>query len=170
MHNKAPRDRRYVKQYAIERKMGWKDYESAVKSLYQAGHSGIEIAAMINQDLPEGTPPLITPRSIQRRMDSLGISRSVGDSFRLAISKGRVKWAYKSDKIKRVRLRTALRWEILKRDDYRCQTCGVTSATAILEVDHVIPVHLGGTSNPANLRTLCHECNVGRAIFERNGV
>lgn len=61
------------------------------------------------------------------------------------------------------------RWHVLKRDRYRCRVCGRSPATAKVElhVDHVRPMSKGGTNEPSNLRTLCHECNSGRGDGRR---
>ena len=48
---------------------------------------------------------------------------------------------------------------VLKRDGYRCTECGRAGR---LEVDHIIPHHLGGLPNPSNLRTLCRDCHIKR--------
>lgn len=45
---------------------------------------------------------------------------------------------------------------ILKRDNYKCVFCAASSA---LEIDHVIPVSKGGTSEQNNLQVLCRSCN-----------
>lgn len=50
----------------------------------------------------------------------------------------------------------ALWWEILERDDFRCQHCGVRR---FLTVDHIIALDNGGTNEPENLQTLCRNCN-----------
>jgi hypothetical protein len=58
-----------------------------------------------------------------------------------------------------------LRYRILKRDCFRCVKCGATPATdpqCQLEVDHKVPVALGGRTVPENLQTLCHPCNSGK--------
>jgi 5-methylcytosine-specific restriction endonuclease McrA len=55
-----------------------------------------------------------------------------------------------------------LRFEILKRDGFRCQYCGAAAPHALLEVDHVVPVSAGGTNDPVNLRTCCSRCNRGK--------
>lgn len=56
-----------------------------------------------------------------------------------------------------------LRFRVFKRDGYRCQICGRTAQDgARLEVDHKHPRSLGGTNDPANLWTLCFECNRGK--------
>ncbi len=38
-----------------------------------------------------------------------------------------------------------------------CEMCG--SSQARLTVDHIVPMSLGGDSNPANLRVLCLDCH-----------
>jgi hypothetical protein len=42
------------------------------------------------------------------------------------------------------------------RDGGRCQHCG---AQTELQYDHIIPVAMGGSSNPENLQILCGPCN-----------
>ena len=55
------------------------------------------------------------------------------------------------------------RFDILKRDGFRCQLCGATAKhRARLEVDHKTPVSQGGTNDPSNLWTLCFNCNRGK--------
>jgi len=56
----------------------------------------------------------------------------------------------------------SLRWQILKRDGFRCQICGRSAPEVTLHVDHKIPVARGGTDDPDNLWTLCAECNLGK--------
>ena len=62
----------------------------------------------------------------------------------------------------RRKLTNALRYKILRRDEFRCVLCGATSADEGLEVDHIIPVARKGKTTPDNLRTLCHTCNSGK--------
>lgn len=58
----------------------------------------------------------------------------------------------------------ALRYEILRRDGFRCQICGATAQDGYkLHVDHIIPVSKGGRTEPSNLRTLCERCNMGKS-------
>ena len=64
----------------------------------------------------------------------------------------------------RSKLTPGLRYDILKRDNFRCQICGATAATgAKLHVDHIIPVSKGGRTLPDNLRVLCDRCNLGKS-------
>jgi hypothetical protein len=59
-----------------------------------------------------------------------------------------------------------LRYEVMKRDQFRCVTCGRTPATSPgtkLHVDHLHPESRGGPTTPENLRTLCEDCNLGKA-------
>ena len=57
----------------------------------------------------------------------------------------------------------SLRYDIMKRDNFRCVLCGRSrSDGAVLHVDHIVPVAKGGKTVPENLRTLCQECNSGK--------
>ena len=49
-----------------------------------------------------------------------------------------------------------LRKNVMKRDDYKCSSCGSTSN---LTIDHKIPLSLGGTNALSNLQTLCRDCH-----------
>ena len=55
-----------------------------------------------------------------------------------------------------------LRFEIFKRDNFKCYYCGKTKDESELEVDHVIPVSKGGNNDPSNLVTSCFKCNRGK--------
>jgi HNH endonuclease len=50
----------------------------------------------------------------------------------------------------------ALRAAVMVRDGARCRRCG---STRQLEIDHIIPVSRGGSSEEHNLQTLCRRCN-----------
>lgn len=64
---------------------------------------------------------------------------------------------------KRKSISPRLRFEILKRDGFRCRYCGSTPLDSLLRVDHVIPVAKGGTGDPANLIAACVDCNGGKS-------
>lgn len=55
-----------------------------------------------------------------------------------------------------------LRFEVFKRDSFRCQYCGKSAPEVVLEVDHIKPVKEGGTNDLMNLVTSCRECNQGK--------
>ena len=50
-----------------------------------------------------------------------------------------------------------LRHRVLKRDRGTCRYCGTYDSS--MEIDHVIPVALGGTNRFGNLVTACRDCN-----------
>lgn len=54
------------------------------------------------------------------------------------------------------------RFEVFKRDSFRCQYCGRGVDETILEVDHIQPVAEGGTNDLINLITSCRDCNRGK--------
>ncbi len=58
------------------------------------------------------------------------------------------------------------RWEVLRRDGFRCVYCGrspLTSKAVELRVDHIVPHARGGRAHPGNLVTACHECNSAKS-------
>ena len=57
-----------------------------------------------------------------------------------------------------------MRYNVLKRDNFRCQICGRSAQDGVtLEVDHIIPISKGGKTEYSNLRTLCKDCNRGKS-------
>lgn len=66
----------------------------------------------------------------------------------------------------------SMRYDILKRDGFRCQICGASQKDGVtLHVDHIVPVSKGGRSVPSNLRTLCERCNKGKSNkYDPNGL
>lgn len=67
-------------------------------------------------------------------------------------------------KIERLKMTDSLRYDILRRDNYRCQICGITAKEgAKLHVDHIMPIAKGGKTVPDNLQTLCDRCNLGKS-------
>ena len=74
----------------------------------------------------------------------------------------------KSKKVSKTKKRSryippSVKVDVLKRDNFRCVYCGVTSKNAELQVDHIIPFSKGGSNDPSNLQTLCKECNQGKS-------
>ena len=55
------------------------------------------------------------------------------------------------------------RFEVFKRDAFKCQYCGRSSPDTILHVDHIKPVSKGGDNDLINLITSCADCNGGKS-------
>lgn len=62
------------------------------------------------------------------------------------------------------------RFEILSRDGFACGYCGAKAPQAVLHVDHVVPLALGGSGQQGNLITSCESCNLGKGIGVAVGV
>lgn len=67
------------------------------------------------------------------------------------------------EKPDRVALGKSIRFEVLKRDGFRCQYCGAEAPGVLLHVDHIEPVSKGGTNDITNLITACEPCNNGKS-------
>lgn len=63
---------------------------------------------------------------------------------------------------KRKSISKSLRFEVFKRDAFKCQYCGSSSPDVTLEVDHIKPVAEGGDNDITNLITSCKDCNRGK--------
>lgn len=59
-----------------------------------------------------------------------------------------------------------LRFEVFKRDGFKCQYCGESAPDVILHVDHIHPVSKGGDNDVMNLITSCAACNSGKSDRE----
>lgn len=59
-----------------------------------------------------------------------------------------------------------LRFEVFKRDAFKCQYCGESAPDVILNVDHINPVSKGGDNDVMNLITSCFSCNSGKSDRE----
>lgn len=69
-----------------------------------------------------------------------------------------------SAKYERSLMSDSLRYDILKRDNFRCCICGASAKDGVnLHVDHIIPVSKGGKTIKNNLQTLCDRCNLGKS-------
>lgn len=63
----------------------------------------------------------------------------------------------------RAKMTPDMRYEVIRRDAYRCRACGSSVASgAVLHVDHIKPVSKGGKTEMGNLQTLCGVCNFGK--------
>lgn len=61
------------------------------------------------------------------------------------------------------RIQTLSRKNILIRDGYICQYCGVKFVSSELELEHVVPRARGGQSTWENLVAACRVCNARKA-------
>lgn len=75
------------------------------------------------------------------------------------------KQTYKSSvEYQRNLMTPSLRYDVLKRDNFKCKICGATAEMgATLQVDHIKPVSKGGKTEYGNLQTLCQTCNLGKS-------
>ncbi len=63
----------------------------------------------------------------------------------------------------RKQLSKRTRFEVFKRDGFRCAYCGRTPPDVLLHVDHIVAVANGGGNDAANLVTACADCNLGKS-------
>jgi hypothetical protein len=57
------------------------------------------------------------------------------------------------------------RFEVFKRDGFRCCYCGKSPPEVLLEVDHIEPKKRGGKDDIENLITACFDCNRGKGAI-----
>ena len=64
----------------------------------------------------------------------------------------------------RAEVAVGLRFDVFKRDGFRCRYCGQSADDgAILHADHVTPQSKGGPTTLENLVTACIACNLGKS-------
>ena len=64
------------------------------------------------------------------------------------------------------KISNALRYQVLKRDNFKCCACGASPAkdpSVELHIDHIIPWSKCGETVLENLQTLCSKCNLGKS-------
>ena len=57
-----------------------------------------------------------------------------------------------------------IRDRIKLRDEYTCQKCGRLTVDG--EVDHIVPLAVGGSNNHENLQWLCKDCHKAKSLRE----
>lgn len=62
----------------------------------------------------------------------------------------------------RIAIPKSVRFEVFKRDSFKCQYCGKSAPEIVLHVDHIKPVAEGGDNDILNLVTACSDCNLGK--------
>src|SRR6266496_4772459 len=63
---------------------------------------------------------------------------------------------------KREAISKGIRFEVFKRDSFKCQYCGAVAPEVLLAIDHIRPVAKGGDNHLTNLITSCVACNAGK--------
>lgn len=64
---------------------------------------------------------------------------------------------------KRKSLSKKTRFEVFKRDSFKCQYCGASAPESILVVDHIDPLSKDGADEMVNYITACQPCNAGKS-------
>ena len=65
---------------------------------------------------------------------------------------------------KRKSISKTVRFEVFKRDLFKCQYCGAHPPGVLLHIDHILAVASGGTNVIDNLVTACLPCNLGKGV------
>jgi hypothetical protein len=61
------------------------------------------------------------------------------------------------------------RFLVLRSYNYTCAYCGRRPPKIVLEVDHKIPISLGGSDELSNLIAACWDCNRGKGPLDADG-
>lgn len=64
---------------------------------------------------------------------------------------------------KRKAISKRTRFEVFKRDGFKCQYCGAMSPNVLLQIDHIQPVSKDGSDDILNYLTACKDCNAGKS-------
>jgi 5-methylcytosine-specific restriction endonuclease McrA len=102
----------------------------------------IESESRRRENLPQSQASAVLPQSEVKAVRSLQHEIGISTSNRRYLS-------------------AELRRLIWARDQGRCHNCG---STRYIEIDHIIPISLGGSDEADNLRLLCRPCNQRSAI------
>jgi len=71
---------------------------------------------------------------------------------------------YKQRAEVKIKVQTGLRWQVFKRDNWKCLACGRRAEdNVILHIDHIIPRSKGGKDEIENYQTMCDICNIGKS-------
>jgi hypothetical protein len=66
--------------------------------------------------------------------------------------------------VRRGSISPKVRYNVFKRDSFRCQICGRLQADGVtLHIDHRTSIAHGGEDEVDNLQTLCSDCNLGKS-------
>lgn len=88
------------------------------------------------------------------------VARSVTQQFRLPSVVRLVRYVRAVSRLTMVR---CTRKNVLLRDRYQCQYCGVKCRQQTISIDHVVPRSKGGKTVWTNVVAACHTCNRKKA-------
>lgn len=71
-------------------------------------------------------------------------------------------------KVERKQFSTEERQEILNKTSCKCGHCGKALTVDTMTIDHIVPIHKGGTHEEYNLVALCLDCNEDKSNFLYN--
>lgn len=130
------------------------DVEGAVTSPWSPGPANQQaVREIVERLLAPSQLNLLSDPPDPLRYDEDEVDRLSGE-LREALRPSRVPRAPRQVPLKRKR-------QTLVRDNFTCQ-CGRRPPEAVMHVDHIVPLSLGGGNNLENLQTLCDECNLGK--------
>lgn len=67
---------------------------------------------------------------------------------------------------KRKTISKKTRFEVFKRDGFKCQYCGACAPDVLLHIDHIQPISKDGDDDMMNYITSCEPCNLGKGARE----
>jgi len=95
--------------------------------------------------------------------DELDHSKSISTVKCLSASFSALDGTVKIRRSPREPISDKLRFEVFRRDGFRCKCCGRAAKDGVeLAVDHIVPVAKGGKNDLQNFQTLCRACNSGK--------
>lgn len=91
-------------------------------------------------------------------------SEKINELYKIWKQKKNYQISFQFEKSK---MNDGLRYDVLKRDEFKCKICGISAKEgAKLHIDHIKPVSKGGKTELNNLQTLCERCNIGKSNKE----
>lgn len=99
----------------------------------------------------------------RRKVQALDTSIAINFLRQPGAGCARSNWSEKG-MVERKAISKRERFEILKRDGFKCRYCGRTPPEVTLEIDHLKPVAGGGCNCQTNLVTACFDCNRGKGV------
>lgn len=128
-----------------------------IEELFKKGKSPADIKSLLS--IP------ISTRSIQRYIKRNIGSRPIEEAKHIALDKqieGIHRYWKGHIRASKTAVNRNTRYQVLKRDNFKCVLCGRGATETLLTVDHITPKVRQGKNTLTNYRTLCFDCNVGR--------